>query len=262
MESQPPKPLKDITTMLGVRSRPDAGWVARVIGCSRPAAETAIAEIAQRTEAVAEMSEKISGTGREYYAQFPAPIELYAMVRLTRPSTLIESGVASGVSTTFLLLGVSSNRKGLLHSIDLPTMRTGHRGDESWAIPAGLSSGWAIPRVLKKRWDLRLGRSEDVLPRLLPEVGRVDLYCHDSPISARHLAFELEAIAPYLRPGSLVVADNTSANRRAFESAARRAGTQPVYRHKSSLGAFRVAPVRPLGADSQKPLARPARGRA
>jgi alkanesulfonate monooxygenase SsuD/methylene tetrahydromethanopterin reductase-like flavin-dependent oxidoreductase (luciferase family) len=42
---------------------------------------------------------------------------------LTRPENLVESGVASGVSSAFLLLGVNTNREGTLHSIDLPVIR-------------------------------------------------------------------------------------------------------------------------------------------
>jgi len=226
--------------MLGPRSNPDNGWVARVVGCGLAQAEEATNEIVRHGEAVSELCENISRTGRTYYAQFPAPIELYAFVRLTSPETLVESGVASGVSSTFMLLGTAANSRGRLHSLDLPVVRDRKRGGLPWAIPQGLSSGWAVPGAVRRGWDIRLGRSEDLLRPLCDELGSVGLYCHDSPISAAHFRFEMRTIARYLEPGSLVVADNTNADRGAFASLAERFGARPVYRRRSELGAFRV----------------------
>jgi hypothetical protein len=187
---------------------------------------------------VRELASNIRKTGRTYYAQFPAPMEVFALVRLTKPKTLVESGVASGVSSTFMLLGTEANAEGTLHSIDFPVAREGVRGNEAWAIPTGLASGWAIPPSLKSHWDLRQGRSEDLLGPLLREVESVDFYCHDSPVDLKHFQFEMDAIAKHLKPGSLVVSDNT--DREAFDQAANAAGAKAYYRRHSSLGAFMV----------------------
>jgi hypothetical protein len=232
--------MDGIVQMLGPRSNPDKDWVAEVVGCSREQAEQATNEIVEHGAIISELCENISRTGRTYYAQFPAPIELYAFVRLTLPEMLVESGVASGVSSTFMLLGTVANSHGRLHSIDLPVVRDKKRGGLPWSIPRGLSSGWAVPGAVRQGWDLRLGRSEDLLQPLCEELGSVDLYCHDSPVSAAHFGFEMKAITEHLRPGSLVVADNTNANKRAFASLAERVGAHPTYRRKSEVGAFRV----------------------
>ncbi len=101
-------------------------------------------------------------------------------------------------------------------------------------------SGWAVPAGLRRDWHLHLGRSEERLHPLLAELGSVDLYCHDSPVDAEHLEFEMNTIAKRLRHGSLVVADNTGANREAFAAAAESAGTNPIHRRHSDLAAFRV----------------------
>ncbi|MDG6968621.1 MAG: class I SAM-dependent methyltransferase, partial [Nitrososphaerota archaeon] len=198
----------------------------------------AVLEVAAYSASVMELCGNIDRTGRSYYAQFPAPIDLYALVRLVRPRTIVESGVASGVSSAFMLMGAKTNSRGTLHSIDLPVLRTGRPGDESWAVPAGMSSGWATPSSLRVGWDLREGRSEELLVPLLEELGTVDFFCHDSPVDREHFEFEMQAVEPHLGPGSLVVADNTY--RRAFGEAARRVGAEAVYRKGSSLGAFRV----------------------
>ena len=49
-----------------------------------------------------------------------API-VYATVRILKPSIVVETGVASGVSTTLILQALSLNGKGQLYSIDILT---------------------------------------------------------------------------------------------------------------------------------------------
>jgi len=46
--------------------------------------------------------------------------KLYNLIRDTRPSIVVETGVASGVSTAYILQALEDNRKGKLYSIDLP----------------------------------------------------------------------------------------------------------------------------------------------
>jgi hypothetical protein len=232
------KNLDQVVNALGSRSRPEIPWVARVAGCPVDAAARAVSSVVAEKGTIMELCENIRRTGRSYYAQFPAPIELYALVRLARPRILVESGVASGVSSTFLMLGARANNLGTLHSVDFPVSREGPRGNESWAIPSGMSSGWAIPAKLRGRWDLRQGRSEDLLKPLLNEVGTLDFYCHDSPVDRAHFAFEMNTIGKHLKPGSVVVSDNTDKD--TFERAAEAAGANACYRRHSSLGAFRV----------------------
>jgi hypothetical protein len=186
------------------------------------------------------MARRIERTGRSYYAQFPAPLDLYALVRLTKPTCLVESGVSSGVSSTFLLLGTRANGKGALHSIDFPVRRSKPRGGEPWALPEGTESGFAIPGPLRRDWDLRIGRSEDLLVPLLNRLGRLDFYCHDSPVDVSHFEFEMRAIKRHLGPGSTVVADNTDWE--TFRTAAKSVGAKAVRRRSSDLGAFRVPP--------------------
>jgi Methyltransferase domain len=239
------KDMSRLVVALGSRSRPEIRWVARVAGCPVQEAEDAVDSIVAEKGLVLELCESIRRTGRTYYAQFPAPIELYALVRLAHPRTLVESGVSSGVSSTFLLLGAKANGRGTLHSIDFPVPVTGPHGSAQWGIPSGLTSGWAIPGRLRGGWDLRQGRSEDLLKPLLSEVGTLDFYCHDSPVDTAHFAFEMKAIGSHLKPGSVVICDNTDKD--TFDRAAEAAGTSAHYRRHSSLGAFRV----PLAGDSR-----------
>lgn len=232
------KSLSRLVEILGNRSRPEIPWISKVTGSTIHQAEEAVNGITAHFESIEGLSNNIRRSGRSYYAQFPAPIDLFALVRLTRPRSLVESGVASGVSSTFILLGIKANSAGVLHSIDFPVFRKGSRGNESWAIPQGKSSGWAVPPGLRSQWDLRVGRSEDLLGPLLSEIGTVDLYCHDSPVDLRHIDFEMKSLRKHLKPGSLVVADNTV--RRVFDETARSVGGRAHYRRQSGLGAFLV----------------------
>ena len=230
--------LDQIVDLLGNRSRPETSWISKVAGTTAERAERAVNEVTSHSELIGELSRNIEKTGKTYYAQFPAPIDLFALVRLSRPRNLVESGVASGVSSTFLLLGIKANSGGILHSIDFPVFRKGNRGNLSWAIPQGMTSGWAVPRKLRSRWDLRQGRSEGLLRPLLEEIGTLDFYCHDSPVDIAHFEFEMKSIRKHLKPGSLVVADNT--DKKVFDETALSIGAEAFYRRHSSLGAFLV----------------------
>lgn len=185
----------------------------------------------------------LARTGRTYYAQFPAPLDLYVITRVLRPNHVVESGVSSGLSSAHILAALDRNGRGRLHSIDLPQYQKGRtraRGELSWSIPLGKDSGWAVPKGLAARWDLRKGRSEDLLPAILNEVRTVDLFCHDSPWTPSHLAFEFEAVRPRLRSGSIVVADNTSVNPEAAKRLAHAFGARVWHRRGSSLIGIRV----------------------
>ncbi len=235
--------MRAAVELLGDRARPDVRWTARLTGRSRADVAGVLDEVPDLLRSEQEIARILDTTGRTYYAQFPAPLELYAIVRLLRPRHVVESGVSSGLSTAHILMALHRNGMGRLHSMDLPTYQKAakrRRGELSWSIPKGEDSGWAIPQGLKKGWDLRQGRSEEVLPELVQELPRIDLYCHDSPWTAQHLAFEFEAIQPSLRTGSIVVADNTDVNPEAPRRLARHFGAQVWRRRGSSLVGLRV----------------------
>lgn len=232
------KSLSALTGLLGKRSRPDNSWISNVSGRSMNEVASIIEGITKHAETIAAHCEKINRTGRPYYAQFPAPIDLYALVILCRPHNLIESGVSSGVSSTFMLLGIQENKSGILHSMDFPVPRIKARGGAPWALPRGMTSGWAVPAEIRSGWDLRLGRSEELLKPLLDEIGTLDFYCHDSPVDDKHFEFEMDTMKTYLRSGSLVIADNTYKD--VFDRTAASLGAKAYYRKQSSLGAFMV----------------------
>lgn len=210
-----PRTKREIVRLLGARAVPDLDWMTRVTRRESSAILPILRETVDLLRLEKRIHRSLERTDRTYYAQFPAPLDLYVITRILRPRCVVESGVSSGFSSAQILAALERNGRGQLHSIDLPVYQvaeTRRRGELSWSIPRGKDSGWAIPTPLKKNWDLRKGRSEDLLPALVEEVSSIDLFCHDSPWTPAHLAFEFETIRPKLRSGSIVVADNADVN--------------------------------------------------
>jgi len=213
-------------------------WLRRLSGASDERIANVLAELDELLPVARELREAHRAGGRPYYAQFRAPFELYALVRLTRPDHIIETGVSSGVSSAHFLLGVRRNGHGTVHSIDQPLPQRGPRfslRDSPVAIPPGRSSGWAIPPDLRTGWDLRIGSSEALLPSLVDEVGSLGIFLHDSRHTPGHLTFELSTVRPKLAPGSVVLADNTVWTGLAFPRFAKSVGAPVHSRGRSDL---------------------------
>jgi predicted O-methyltransferase YrrM len=175
--------------------------------------------------------ERVEAVEAEYFALLPqdAPgsiygVEgalLYALVRRLRPATIVETGTASGISTTYLLAALARNDTGRLVSIDLPfELGTGKEllrplvpgtsiePENSSPLPPGKDPGWAIPDELRERWELRVGDARELLPTLLDEVGEIGLFLHDSLHTRAHMLFEFESAWPHLARGGVLAADD------------------------------------------------------
>lgn len=130
----------------------------------------------------------------------------YLLCRLARPETVVETGVAHGVSSAFLLAALRENGGGELHSVDLPPLR--RDAGRYWGVvarcnsAAGDTSGWRLHR----------GASHRVLPGLLKELGGVGLFVHDSLHTYRNMAYELDLAWDYLPSGGILLADDPERN--------------------------------------------------
>ena len=127
----------------------------------------------------------------------------YLTCRLSKPDVVVETGVAYGVSSAFILRALEENGHGILHSVDLPPLR--QRYNEFWGI--------AVDETLRSRWSIHRGSSRRVLPELLEEYGVVDLFLHDSLHTYRNMRQEFGAIWPRLRAGGVILADDVERNR-------------------------------------------------
>lgn len=149
----------------------------------------------------------------------------YALARKVKPSVVVETGVCNGVSSLFILKALAENGNGRLYSVDYP-----YRADESLdefrndtfeqyggaAIPSDKDPGWIVPEDLRKRWELRLGKSQVQLPKLLQDIKDVDLFIHDSEHSHPCMMFEYEIMWHKMGRGGIIISDDITWNN-AFE---------------------------------------------
>ncbi len=159
---------------------------------------------------------------------------LYTIVRTLRPRVAVETGVANGFSTAFLLQAMQANGEGQLHSIDLPREvgrdyepGTFYEGEGRAGIPSGSEPGWLVPDGLREPWTLVLGRSQEELPSLLERLGTLDFFMHDSEHSFDCMWFEFNAAWPRLRAGGVLVSDDVNSTE-AFSRFAREQSREPL----------------------------------
>lgn len=145
-------------------------------------------------------------------------VTLYAVVRLTTPEGVVETGVASGKSSSMLLLALAHNERGRLVSIDLPNSPGSTLSDGAGTHTGGRPVGWLVPEYLRDRWELRLGDARSVLEQAAESLGAVDLFLHDSLHTPDHVAFELRTIAPRLRAPATLLVDDADLSLSAFTS--------------------------------------------
>lgn len=126
----------------------------------------------------------------------------YLVCRLLKPEVVVETGVAFGTTSVFILKALEKNGHGTLHSIDFPPLMPKY--EESWGI--------LVDEPLKEIWRFHRGSSKQLLPKLLNEVGTVDLFVHDSLHTYRNMLREFETVWPRLRPGGMIISDDVDYN--------------------------------------------------
>jgi predicted O-methyltransferase YrrM len=176
---------------------PYLGPVADVLG------EPALREVEEDTRGLMEGIRRSDPFAPRWAADSLLARCCYLACRLLEPSVVIETGVAYGVSSAFILRALKENGRGVLHSVDLPPLR--REAEEFWGI--------AVPDALEGRWIIHRGSSGRVLPGLLQEAGAVDLFLHDSLHTYRNMRRELETLWPRLRTGGVILADDVERNR-------------------------------------------------
>jgi len=127
---------------------------------------------------------------------------LWCLIRHLRPKRVVETGVAHGVTSRFLLEALEKNGDGHLWSIDLPPL------ERAWRKQVGA----AVGDHYADRWSYIKGSSRRCLPELLSRLGQIDLFIHDSLHSERNVRFELDRAWAALNPKGALVIDDIDAN--------------------------------------------------
>jgi len=138
---------------------------------------------------------------------------IYAIVRYVRPKIVVETGVGPGSSTRLILRALHDNNYGVLNSIDLPGF------DKEYYPKIGKcyhihtldgKIGWLVPEELKYRWKLIIGDAKMELPKLLKELGTIDVFLHDSLHTYEHMMFEYTQAWRHLRVSGILMSDDVN----------------------------------------------------
>jgi predicted O-methyltransferase YrrM len=167
---------------------------------------------------------------------------LYWLVRRLNPKTIVQTGVCNGLSSAFMMLGLAKNNAGgRLHVIDLAPVF--NPKDPHWTvkgnvygvvIPEGKSSGWMVPDAYRDRFEVWNGDAKMLLPKVVDDVGSIDLFYHDSDHTYDHMMFEFRHAKRKLTSGGLIVSDDISWNASLWDFADRY--EVPSYNFKGAVG--------------------------
>jgi hypothetical protein len=128
---------------------------------------------------------------------------IWCLIRHMRPCRVVETGVAHGLTSRFILEGLEINGAGHLWSIDRQPR------DRDLDCEVGVAVGDRFPL----RWTYIEGSSRRQLPKLLSRLGEIDMFIHDSLHSEHNVRFELDHAWPALRKGGAIVVDDIDLNR-------------------------------------------------
>ncbi len=132
---------------------------------------------------------------------------LYILCRILKPKNIIETGVAYGLSSIYILKALEKNQSGILHSID-SVFRPWQNEEMIGAI---------IPDELKSRWNFVLGKTSDKLEEVFKEVCDVGVFIHDSLHTYKNMIFEFECAEKNLKNGGIIISDDVLENDAFFD---------------------------------------------
>jgi hypothetical protein len=143
-------------------------------------------------------------------------IVLYGIVRAMRPEYVIETGVAAGVSNSFINAALIDNGCGTLYSIELPPAQSGagmHDDGSVYAWPQ-TGVGWAVPPEIRDaigpRNAIILEDVRTALPKVLRSLPGVDLFFHDDLHTPDHMLWEYDTVWPHLRSNGVLLSDDSN----------------------------------------------------
>lgn len=122
---------------------------------------------------------------------------LYSLVCSSKSKTIIETGVANGISTNAIMKGLElSHNIGVLHSFDiLPETSNAYKGAGNWQF-----------HLLSER------STHKHLKRIVSKLPQVDIWLHDSNHGYRWQKFEFLLAWGRLKKGGFLISDDVDAS--------------------------------------------------
>ena len=164
---------------------------------------------------------KFPSKEKPYPTDYSVPINsgllLYIICKVIKPKKIIETGVAYGHSSCFILEALSKNNSGKLFSIDSIF--------RPWETKEGIGS--MIPNKLKINWEMNFGTSKNNLKKLLDKEKEIDIFIHDSLHTYDNMMFEFETVWKYIKKDGFLLSDDISGNN-AFYDFCRKHNLKPL----------------------------------
>ena len=127
---------------------------------------------------------------------------LYELCKFMKPELIVETGVAYGVSSSYILKALDENNKGKLISIDSIF--------RPWQSEKMIGS--VIPNSIKSRWQLCVGSSNEQLTMIYQKYSEIDLFLHDSLHTYQNMMFEFKKSWPNIKTGGFLLSDDILGN--------------------------------------------------
>lgn len=128
---------------------------------------------------------------------------LYFLVRVLRPDTVVETGVAAGFSSRAMLSALRENGHGKLYSSDFPYFRL---PDPEKFV------GYIVEPDLRDRWELHTRGDQVNLQEISLKIERVDLFHYDSDKSVAGRNSALVTMNPLFHDTTLIIYDDIQDN--------------------------------------------------
>ncbi len=119
-----------------------------------------------------------------------------------KPNLVFETGVAYGISSSYILLALDFIKQGKLISADYIF----------FPFHSKETVGQAIPDYLKSRHELIVSRSNEKLSNVLKNTADIDVFLHDSNHTYKHMMFEFKTAWPNIKDGGFLLSDNVHWN--------------------------------------------------
>lgn len=140
---------------------------------------------------------------------------IYSLVRAIRPGAILETGVANGHSTYYILNALAKNNSGMLHSVDVSE-------DAGILLEEDEKGRWdfsVLPTFSTRRKDFRT---------LLERIGTLDVFFHDSNHFYYWQNFEYNSVLSNISHGGYVLSDDADSSY-AFLDFSKEQGLKPTF---------------------------------
>jgi predicted O-methyltransferase YrrM len=218
--------LEDFQREARTQSTDGAEILRAATGLGSPAVDSIFEEGRSTFRAVPDQAVEGSAWAKDWRMELDHAAVLYALVRIRKPSVVVETGIADGFSSRVLLSALAANGSGRLVSLDV---RSGTGG----LVPPELRDAWR-PVIVPPRNGIR------GLAEVLRSEGPIDLFLHDSRHTYGHMLREFRTAWPRLRPGGLLLSDDADSTFSFLDFA--KAQRLPVIAYVGSRKVFGLLP--------------------